>query len=259
MKTSSWQPLICDYEASKNIPIKNIINGENPALILKNFYDKKSCNIASSNVKNYSTHSHEEGVIKKIGIFLSAYLQRPDEYFDLVQSEQKNVNAIFNSLEDPIEKIKSLLSESLRLKVEIANQNNMLYSAGVIRIHEVGDYAPIHRDNANFEARNFTVSKYDSQISCVLHLKAAKAGGEIKIYKQFWEKRDEKFRNPGFGYSNNVLSTKENVIVKPEVGDLIIINPLYYHEILPVKESNRISLGSFLGFSKNLSSAIMWA
>ncbi len=259
MKGSSWKPLIYDFNKSSKFKIKNIIEGKNPALIIKNFYDKKSCDIACSKVIDYTTHAHEEGVIKKIGVFLSAYLQNPNDYFNKVLSEQKKVTEVFLNIEDPLEKIKLVFSNSLHLKVDVARQDNMLYSSSIIRIHEPGDYAPLHRDNVNFEARAFSVSKYSSQISCVLHLKPAQIGGEIKIYKQFWKKQDEKYRNPGFGYSNKVLNSPEHIVIRPDIGDLVIINPLYYHEILPVKKSNRISFGTFLGFSQNLNKAILWA
>ncbi len=239
--------------------IQNIVNGKNSAIIIKNFYDKNSCKKACTNIKQYSIHNYEEGVIKKIGVFLSAYLQRPNDYFKDVQKSKNKVNKIFFNLENPLEKIRLLLSESFQLNVSIANENGMEYSSGVIRIHEKGDYAPLHRDNAKFEASAYSVSKFNSQISCVLHLQNSEIGGELKIYKQFWKKQDEKFRNPGFGYSKKVLESNEFNIIKPESGDLIIINPLYYHEILPVQKSKRISFGTFFGFSKNFSESALWA
>ena len=256
---TSWNPLVYDYKKPEKFKIENLIDGKNPAVVIKNFYERKSCQFACSKIKNYSIHNHEEGLIKKIGVFLSAYLQRPDAYFNEVNVSQNKINEIFDNLENPIEKIKSLLSSCFQRDVSIAKENGKEYSSSIIRIHEKNDYAPLHRDNAKFEAEAFSVSSFDSQLSCVLHLQSCSNGGDLKIYRQFWKKQDEKFRNPGFGYSKNVLDSKEYVKIKPEVGDLIIINPLFYHEVLPILDFTRISLGTFFGYSKKLSEAVIWA
>ena len=136
--------------------------------------------------------------------------------------------------ENPVKKIHDLLCKISNLeKVKTASEDGKNYSDGIIRIWEVNDEGPLHRDNAKFEVPNFEISKYANQLSCVLHLQAPLNGGNLVIYKQKWEKSDEKFRKIDFGYTKDVLKEGiESITIEAKQGDLVIFNPRLFHEIL---------------------------
>ena len=154
---------------------------------------------------------------------------------------------IFGKEEKPDEKINEAICRISRLeKIDLASEDQQDYSLGIIRIWEDGDFGPLHRDNANFEVPDFKISKYQNQISCVLHLQTPEKGGELIVYKQRWQKLDEKFREIGFGYKRNVLNVSENAVIVPNQGDLMIFNPKFFHEILPTKGgTKRLTFGYF--------------
>ena len=206
------------------------------------------------NTKKFNKKDH---ITKKIGISLISYVNRKSHYFVQADSIRKTLREIFFGLEDPRKKIHELLGEFFPNKeITIAKENEKKYACGIIRLHGLGDFAPIHRDNVVFEAKNFDVAKFSTQLSTVLYIQQSKEGGELVLYKKSWKKSDEKF-----GYSNKVISdSTQHVIIKPNPGDLVIINPLYYHEVLPVRDNKkRITLGLFLAFSNYGKKVVTWS
>ena len=151
----------------------------------------------------------------------------------------------FGTIDDPRIVMQKLLSIIFQKKISVAKENNLNYSKGVFRVHSSGTFN-IHRDCARFEASNYKVSNFPLQFSATLHLQKAECGGELILYKKFWQQEDEKYRFPHFGYSKEVVTNTEFLKIKPDVGDIIIINPLHYHTISEIKGmSDRVSTGFF--------------
>ena len=82
----------------------------------------------------------------------------------------------------------------------------------------------------------YSVSKINKQFSCILHLQETEKGGNLLIYKKQWEKKLEKFREIEFGYKDILKNNIEiRYIVKSKVGDLVIINSNYLHEVSKIQ------------------------
>jgi hypothetical protein len=257
----TWPSIIIDHkEVKQNKRILNkIIDGEFSVLIIKNFCDVNSCNRIVRRI-NYNNENQDN--LGKIGVSLVSHINKKTEYFIQADIVRKTLREIFFGIEDPRKKIHNLLGEFFPKKeISIAIENGKKYACGVIRLHELGDFASIHRDNVSYEAKNFDVSKFPIQLSTVLYIQQSQKGGELVLYKKPWEKSDERFRNIEFGYKRDVVANStEYVKIKPHQGDLIIINPNYYHEILPVRGSRkRITLGLFLAFSKYGKKVVTWS
>lgn len=260
--TKNWEPIQCEYGDVEKSNISKLIDGTIPALIVRDFYDKKMCQIAVRRTQRYSNFNMEKHFLKKIGVSLISYVTKKSEYFANAEAARGKIRNIFEGMEDPRKKIHKFLSEVYPQKsVRIAVENEKKYACGVIRIHDVGDFAQIHRDSVKYEAPNFEVSKISHQLSSVLYLQQSETGGELKIYKKIWKKSDERFREIEFGYSKEVLEGCSNYIkIKPNQGDLILINPIYFHEILPVRgKKKRVTLGLFLGFADYRNSILTWS
>jgi hypothetical protein len=261
---NTWSPIEINYKEireNKNI-IFDIIKGKKPALIIRNFYDPKLCKIIIKRTKSFSDNTKDNKILKKIGVSLLSFLTHKSDYFKQADAVRPILRKIFDGIEDPRKKIHCLLSEFYPNKnVIVATEGDKKYACGVIRFHNLGDFAQIHRDCVQYEAPNFDVAKMSNQLSSVLHIQDSKNGGELVIYKKIWKKTDEKYREISFGYSKKVLEgCSESVIIKPRQGDLVIINPIYFHEILPVKgNKSRITLGLFLAFSKYSHNVVTWS
>ncbi len=257
-----WTPITVnrtEIQKNKNL-LNKIIDGRFPVLIIKNFYDVDSCKIIAQRID--SNIENQDPKTKKIGVSLVSYINRKTDYFLQAEIFRKTLREIFFGLEDPRKKIHDILGEFFSNKeIKIAEENGKKYACGVIRLHRWGDSASLHRDNVQFEAKNFDVSKLSIQLSTVLYIQQSEKGGELVLYKKSWKKSDEKFRNIEFGYTQDVINNSiQFAKIKPNQGDLIIINPIYYHEILPVKgKKTRMTLGLFLAFSNYGKKIVTWS
>ncbi|MDH3395097.1 MAG: hypothetical protein OEL52_02965 [Nitrosopumilus sp.] len=81
------------------------------------------------------------------------------------------------------------------------------------------------------------------------------------MYNKQWKKEDERFRNIDFGYSSKVTEPSEFCKISNfKAGDLVIMNPNYYHEVTKITGNTpRITLGMFLGFYKKDCKIVAWA
>jgi hypothetical protein len=256
-----WPSITIDYAEIQNNKKKlnEIIDGKFSVLIIKNFYNVNSCNTI---IQRINSNTKNQDCRTKIGVSLVAYANRKTEYFIQANLARKTLRDIFFGIQDPRKKIHNLLGEFFPNKeISIAVEKDKKYACGIIRLHGLGGSASLHRDNVRYEAKKFDVSKLPIQLSTVLYIQQSEKGGELVLYKKPWEKSDEKYRNIEFGYKREVVANSTQYVkIKPNQGDLVIINPNYYHEILPVKGSKRrITLGLFLAFSKYGKKIVTWS
>lgn len=259
-----WKPNTIKKSEFNKVNIDNLLSGDIPAIIIKNFYNKKDCQLIVERINDQIANDFQNGKLSHIGPFLMAYKTKKEKYFEDVRTVKTIFEKIFSGMESPLIIIQKMIHaamphRSLFLATELQGRD---YSPFVIRIHGKGKLIPIHRDNVQYEGIEYSVSQIDKQLSCVLHLQESECGGELVIYKKQWEVSEEKFRNIDFGYSANVITSSPEFcrIFKLEAGDLVIINPNHYHEVKEITgEPPRISLGWFLGFLKNDSKILAWA
>ena len=136
----------------------------------------------------------------------------------------------------------------------------MSYASCTIRRHEKGKKVPLHKDNVTYEGVEYNVSKIDNQISCILHLQETEKGGNLLIYNKKWEKKFEEFREIEFGYNSILTKNIEVNTVEAKIGDLVIINPNYLHEITKIQgNTDRITLGMFFGIQNKSKKICSWA
>ena len=213
-------------------------------------------------IHKISCESFQNGKLQHIGPFLMSYATKKDQYFEQAKKSKIYFDSIFAGLDNPSNRIFDTLKIAFpKAKISPAQEFGNDFSPFIIRVHEKGKSIPIHKDQVGYEGREYSISKIDNQLSCILHIQESEMGGDLIIYQKNWQKQDEKFRNIDFGYSSKVISSKKYCkISNIEKGDLVLINPIYYHKVTTIQGSTpRITLGMFLGFSKNNNEIISWA
>lgn len=225
---------------------KNLISGKTSAVIIQNFLTKHRCKKIIRDIAIYEASSGC-GIKEKIGESINSYVSNKSEYFTKTKISNYYLRKIF-SYNDPRKIMFEKISKLLHGKIKFARENSMPYSEGIIRFHIPGESVHIHRDNASFDASEFSVSKLSGQISAILHLQSSELGGELVIFDKFWNCHDECFRNQDFGYSDKIIKKISWSSISCNQGDLVIINPKKYHLINMVRgKLKRITLGFFLG------------
>ena len=257
-----WDPLIIYKSNLVRINYNSLITGKVPAIIFKNFYEKKYCKTLANRIISFPYENFQNGKLSHIGPFLMSYATKKKDYFEQAQMAQSKFDLIFKELQMPTTRIFHLLKECFpKYKIKLANESGNNFSPFVIRIHESGKSIPLHKDYVGYEGSEYSISNIDCQLSCVLHIQKPREGGDLVIYQRNWTKKDERFRNKDFGYSKELVTGKNSCkILNIEQGDLVLINPTKFHEVTKIQgPTSRITLGMFLGFSKIMRKIISWA
>ena len=256
-----WKEITVNHSDIESVNFDSLLNGKIPAIVVRNFYDKKQCKKIVAKIEN-SQKSIFQKKLQHIGPFLMSYVTKKKDYFDNAKQTRKTFENIFSENIQPTEKISKIISRILPgYSTSIARESGNDFSPYVIRIHENGKSIPIHKDNVKYEGKEYDFAGIDNQLSCIVHLQEPQSGGEIVIYDKQWSRNDEKLRNVDFGYSQDVVSRAEFCKISNLcAGDLVMINPNYYHKVTQIQGNiPRITLGMFLGLYKKEQRIVAWA
>ena len=256
-----WAPQFLDNSEAKFADFNGLIQGKIPAIVIRKVYSKNQCKEIVSTLKNFPKSSFKEIGLEHLGPFLMSYTTRKNEYFENASNSKETLEEIFTNLENPLSKISHILKNSMSSNLSLAKESETDYSSYVIRIHNKGHSIPLHKDNVQYEGREYSISKIDHQLSCILHFQESEIGGDLVIYNKRWNREDEKFREINFGYSEEMISSFDYCQISNICpGDLVIINPTFFHKVTTISgDTPRISLGMFLGFYENSNQIVAWA
>ncbi len=257
-----WKSATVNTSQAKKVNSQYVLSDKIPVIVIHNFYDEKYCKIIASRVGNHSQDNFQNGKLRHIGPFLMSYATSKKKYFEDVKQSQKTFESIFYGIKNPITQIYNSIGKMFPdYSISLAHEFKKDYSPAVIRIHEKGKSIPVHKDNVKYEGKEYALSNIDHQISCILHLQESEHGGDLVMYNKQWKKEDERFRNIEFGYSSRLTESSESCkISNLNAGDLVIMNPNYYHKVTEIAGNTpRITLGMFLGFYRKDCKIVAWA
>lgn len=246
-ESPGWTSKSAQLLTSENL--NALFEGRIPAIILPSFISAGDCNEIVSNLKTLGmgTYSHVSHPVGRLGLAQMEYHMKNDKagYFDRVKSANETYKDAIGCAQDPVEKLISYLKHVCSSDVTIANEMNYgPYFAGSFR--NVMTLGHLHYDFAPFEAKGWDISAVEQQLSWNLYLNQP-LGGNLHVYKRFYEPADEALRVKGdYFYDMSVVSGAERYTYSPRVGDVIIFNCRYFHEVKAV-QGDRYSLSSFIG------------
>jgi len=228
---------------------KNLISGKIHAIIIPEIISKSVCeNLCSKILINQ--HTSGPGITNKIGTSLSSHVYEKSKYFLNAQKSNQLMQHMFEDIQSPLLTMQKTVTDISQKQISTAIENSMSYSDAVIRIHQDGDSVHLHRDNSAFEMSEYSISHFENQLSAILYLQSPKEGGELTIYQKKWNKLDESMRQPDFGYSSEVVKDIQHISIPVVAGNMVIINPKFYHKIESVHGTKqRISMSFFFAES----------
>lgn len=191
---------------------------------------------------------YSNGALTTIGPYIAAHLRKPETYF----ARRGEIETLFADPEtDPRPYIMAALADALGLKgvPTLTEPQFGAYAAGVVRVHADGVANPLHNDNLARDAAGtgLVLERATCQLSVIYCIDECTTGGELVHYRKRWSRADETHKIVGgLGYERAVVEGVEAVTFRPSAGDLYLINPTHYHEILAVGGASRVTLGMFL-------------
>ena len=236
-----WTPQILDETSSYD----DLITGKIPALIIPKVLSKSDCISMSSKILDMSKTNNSS---TKFGTSLSSHIYEKQRYFSKSKKSNEILKNLFSENTSPLTFMQQKISKLFGKKIYTATENENAYSDAVIRIHGNDDSVHLHRDNSNFEMSEYNVSRFKNQLSAILYVQSPDVGGELTIFHKMWSKKDEMMREPEFGYSSDLIRGVYQTKIRPIVGNMVILNPKFYHQIESISGlKSRITLTFFFG------------
>ena len=238
-----WAPQILHKTSSYD----DLVTGKIPALIIPKVLSRSDCISISNKISNMSKTNHSS---TKFGTSLSSHIYEKQKYFSNSKKSNKILKNLFSENISPLAIIQQKISKLFGKNICTATENGNVYSDAIIRIHGSKDSVHLHRDNSNFEMSDYNVSRIKNQLSAILYLQSPDDGGELTIFHKMWSTKDEIMREPEFGYSANLIRGVYQTKIRPIVGNMVILNPKFYHQIESISGlKSRITLTFFFGES----------
>ena len=172
----------------------------------------------------------------------------------------RRIRRLFGELASPIDRFRVMLDDAWPAGAHLLSIDDRKCFVGVCRYQEPGvDLAP-HIDDLHWTMPEQVAWRLEYQLSANMYLQVPSTGGELEI----WRIKPDSHRYAALqgGRSYGVRRDQvpfPDLVIKPEVGDLVIINPRFIHAVRPATEVDRITLSAFIGVKSWSEPLIFWS
>ncbi|WP_335986958.1 2OG-Fe(II)-dependent halogenase WelO5 family protein [Glycomyces sp. MUSA5-2] len=189
--------------------------------------------------------------VMRFGVAVSDYNEHgtlSDRYWEALDSNG-DITGRLKLPYDPFRLCRERIGAELPFPVEIGTRRGRSFAPGVFR--EPNNGFQVHFDDARREfPTNLVDENLIAQFAFNLYLSVPEEGGETVIWRHHWMPEDESHRLPNsYGYAETVVARAESLEIRPNVGDVLLLNPRFFHAVRPSRGARRISLGFSLGLT----------
>lgn len=233
--------------------ILDVLEKRSYGVQLKGFCPPDTLQLARDNLYRHELKSafSEQREFVRVG---KAYIEIQDErsrteYHALALPNIRKIRELFRPLASPIDELRLLLDEVWPSGAHLLQVEGQKCFVGIARFQGSGVDLTPHTDDLERNTPPGHGRPLLSQLSSNIYLQIPEDGGELEIWgiepdeEQYKRLRGER----AYGIERPLLPPPD-FVVKPEPGDLILLNPRLIHAVRPSASSTRITLGVFIGY-----------
>ncbi|WP_426575374.1 2OG-Fe(II) oxygenase (plasmid) [Xenorhabdus stockiae] len=241
-----------------------LCNGDTLAIRIPNFVQGQSIKRAKEKLffhqdKGSLNHARE---FTRLGIAYSEIKTEEirKEYHQQAIKNIQRVRDIFGDLVSPIDRFRTLLDDIWPEGAHLLSVKKQKCFVGVCRYLTPNIDLEPHIDNLEWTLPSDIEWALKYQLSSNIYMQVPDIGGELEIWNIQPNATEYAHLkgNRHYGINRNDM-LKPDLVIKPKVGDLIILNPRFIHAVRPVKEQDRITLSSFIGVISENNPLIYWS
>ena len=243
--------------------MQRLLTDEITALIIENYYPVNSAGvIAEKLIKSevLANYTHETSTtnglkqeylgVDRVGFPFNLIYDKPDDdnligqYYAAAKENISRIRLYSKPAITPIDKLRLELDENYTHGAMVADYQHKKMLAGIGRVSHA-DMSYMSEDPPHFDALPKRFAELSGQFAANIYLKVPGTGGELEIW-------DVPPLAPLFSAPDNWRAQlPQSIVIKPNVGDLIIFNCRRPHAIRSFKGEPRVTMQVFIGYKEN--------
>jgi len=263
MQETGWQrPALALDQAS----LRALIAGEIPAIRMAGFASGEECRRFCAAIRKRADEATAAVTARMslIGANFSNYTgQTKQGYFDLVEPSYRAVGAIAEEVGfDPLQRMMERLREIWPADVDVATEpGHGRYFAGGIKTRTTS--GNLHYDFVPHSAAGFAIAQIEDQLGWNLYLDMPRDTGGTTTYRHPMPRDSATGGGPArvLNLDQQLIQQAEAFTFQPQVGEVVIINTRYPHDIRvenAAPDEWRVQTSSFIGRLPN-DDLILWS
>ncbi|MFI6169880.1 2OG-Fe(II) oxygenase [Nocardia sp. NPDC051052] len=182
------------------------------------------------------------------------------QYFDEARRNIDRLRAIASPYSYPADDIRLLLDEIWPSGASLLRRDGQAFFAGVARYQLAGVDLEPHTDNVGRNLPEDFAIRIVRQLSVNVYLDVPDEGGQLEIWDDYPEESEYRDRSGDRVYGIDRAAVGDPaLVITPQVGDAIFIDPRRVHAVAPSKDRPRITIGLFIGISDPAESLKVWS
>ena len=233
--------------------ILNVVNGQSFGIHIKNFCPIETVEHAKDVLYQHQSQTMLDASTPyvRIGKGLIEIKNETDRahYHEVALDNIRLIRNSFKPYASPIDQLRLLLDEVWPTGAKLLQVNGKKCFVGICRFQRAGmDLIP-HTDKLERNTPSHDQSELLKQLSVNIYLEIPEHGGELEMWDI--EPSEEEYQqlqgDRKYGLDRETLPPPATSI-KPQPGDLILLNPRLIHAVRPSSDSVRVALSAFVGY-----------
>jgi hypothetical protein len=248
----------------RHADLTSMANGQAAAIVVKSFVDATLAGkIAQRLLRGGYEHYLNAPSIGRIGMaFYEAdgHAELIRKYFELAPDNINRLRLTCLPYASPIDILRCNLDEIWPAGANIERLYGRTMFVGLSRVVEPNVCFMAHHDVFEKDAPDsFHAASLIGQFACNVYLDMPETGGDLQIWEtEMAPKAFDDMRGDSYGIDPDMLG-EPDLIIKPEIGDLVLFNAKKMHSVAPSVEVSRISLSCFIGYRGEHAPLSFWS
>ncbi|KAK3321891.1 hypothetical protein B0H66DRAFT_552865 [Apodospora peruviana] len=254
-----------------------MLRGEVPAVQVPGFVTRESASRFERHIQNQlAPYAHIAGPpVQKLGLAQFEFQAQSaadfesrtgevakDEYFKAAETYKTLHSSVHAATGDDawsrvVQVLRELLPEYPVIAARESAPDGRAYHAGIYR--SINEGTPVHCDWSPFDSatENWVINRVTRQAVFNLYLAPMESGATTLYDRQWDESVHAQYRDPAtYGYFDEVVAGRDQLVLRPGVGDLVFFNTRNLHRVDSVAWEDHATLGRWQRPRLTLSSFI---